>query len=301
MDDRLRVALKAARLASEYCELVRTRNAYSIASKEDGSPVTVADIGSQMIISHCIREAFADDSIVGEESAADVVGFDFSLLDEFLAGKQVHIGDRARALAVGPASSQFWAVDPIDGTKGFLRENGQYAVCLALIVDLHPHIAVVAAPRLGANGTMMYALRGAGSFYSGLDRASFQRARVSTSSRTLCSSLESGHCRLALVHKISKALDLSVHQADSQVKYMMVAMGSASVYVRIPEKGHVEKIWDHAAGVLLVEEAGGFCHDQNGDGLLFPMSGFMDGRVHAIIASCSRQVGLSIAELLSLE
>ena len=88
----------------------------------------------------------------------------------------------------------------------------------------------------------------------------------------MCESVESGHSSHGHSHQISQSLGMSAEpvRLDSQAKYAVVARGEADMYLRLPtRKGYREKIWDHAGGVLVVQEAGGRVTDVHGRDLEF--------------------------------
>ena len=165
---------------------------------------------------------------------------------------------------------RFWTLDPIDGTKGFLRKE-QYAISLALIVDGQIQVALLGCPNLPCEaagekiGTLFYAIRGSGSWSLPLDGESYPRSvHASTESdprqARFCESVESAHTAQGFSAKVAAMLGIMREplRLDSQAKYAVVARGEAEIYLRLPAKfGYKEKIWDHAGGVLLVEEAGG--------------------------------------------
>jgi len=87
-----------------------------------------------------------------------------------------------------------------------------------------------------------------------------------------CESVESGHSNQGESARIAELLGITSepYRIDSQCKYAAVARGDASIYLRMPtKKDYREKIWDHAAGKLVVECAGGRVSDANGDALDF--------------------------------
>jgi 3'(2'), 5'-bisphosphate nucleotidase len=97
------------------------------------------------------------------------------------------------------------------------------------------------------------------------DLTEFSRARF-------CESVESGHSSHGDAAAVAERLGIAEEpvRMDSQAKYAFVASGGAEIYLRMPTRpGYVERIWDHAAGALIVEEAGGRVTDINGKGLEF--------------------------------
>jgi 3'(2'), 5'-bisphosphate nucleotidase len=179
-------------------------------------------------------------------------------------------------------SDRFWTLDPIDGTKGFLRGD-QYAIALALIENGRVVVAAVCCPNLEIPqtnqrpGVVLSAQAGQGTLiYSLDDMALVGRARVSDRGDPamirMCESVEAKHTSHSAAGRISEILGIRADpvRLDSQAKYAVVASGNADVYLRLPSgRRYVENIWDHAGGALLVEEAGGVVSDVSGRPLDF--------------------------------
>ena len=287
----LAVAVEAVRRASLLCSRVQSEIAGSVLEKKDRSPVTVADFGSQAVVCHALREAFPGDEVVAEESSAALrAEGQESLADRVVrvVGEwhgSVDLETVCRWIDIGGGNaiaSRFWTLDPIDGTKGFLRGE-QYAVALALIVDGEVQVAVLGCPNLPVNeggtetGAMLAAIKGHGARAMALDGSvgplAVVASRESDPMRArFCESVESGHTdhsEAAGVASILGIVQPSV-RLDSQAKYAVVARGEADIYMRLPTRpGYVEKIWDHAAGCLVVTEAGGQVTDVHGARLDF--------------------------------
>ena len=174
------------------------------------------------------------------------------------------------ATSTGGGAGRFWTLDPIDGTKGFLRAE-QYAIALALIENGQVVLGVLGCPNLpsatGSDdcGVLMTAIRGSGSKILKLDgTGEGSPVHVSNISDTSLSrfveSVESGHSNQSQSAQIAGRLGITAEpvRMDSQAKYAAVARGDASIYLRMPTRAdYREKIWDHAAGMIVVEEAGG--------------------------------------------
>ena len=288
----LKAALQAVAQASRLCRTVQTTITPEVLDKRDQSPVTIADFASQAVICRGIGDTFPQDPIIAEEDSAALRAPENTA---FLEAVREHIrqlgieqstGDACAWIDRGSASqysSRFWTLDPIDGTKGFLRK-GQYAVALALIVDSRLEIGVLGCPNLPLTtaedspiGTLFYAVRGQGAFVQPLD-SDARPQRINATRTTdpalarFCESVESGHSAHGESAEVAKRLGLTAApvRMDSQAKYATVARGFADVYLRLPTKtGYYEKIWDHAAGVIVVEEAGGKVTDVTGRPLDF--------------------------------
>ncbi|MEM6292838.1 MAG: 3'(2'),5'-bisphosphate nucleotidase [Myxococcota bacterium] len=283
----LSVALAAVREASKVCRTVQATIAPDALEKKDKSPVTVADFASQALVCRALQSAFPADPVIGEEDAGALRGDDgaafrkrvFAELEPFGVGSEddaLAFIDRGGA---NESSSRFWTLDPIDGTKGFLRGD-QYAVALALVVDGALTVAALACPNLPCGehtGTVFWAVKGQGAFHAPLDAEGTQHAaRVSTrddvTQTRLCESYESGHSSHDHSAQVMQRLGITADpvRLDSQTKYGVVARGDAEVYLRLPTRpGYREKIWDHGAGVLIVQEAGGTVTDVAGKPLDF--------------------------------
>jgi len=285
----LQTALAAVRTAAVICQAVQSTFEPETLSKQDKSPVTIADFASQAVICRQIREAFPDDPIVAEEETSDLRAPEQA---DFVTSLRTLI-ERAGISAPGESlldwidagnhdgsARRFWTLDPIDGTKGFLRKE-QFAISLALLENHSLQLAALACPNLSWNtmqGLLFYAVRGQGAWVVPLNDAQAlpQQVHVSQVAQPagagVCESVESGHS----AHDVSALIlqQLGIQRAplrmDSQAKYGAVASGLAEIYLRLPTRpGYSEKIWDHAGGVLVVEEAGGQVTDIHGRPLDF--------------------------------
>jgi len=177
---------------------------------------------------------------------------------------------------------RYWTLDPIDGTKGFLRRE-QYAVALGLIEDGQVALGVLGCPNLptaeGGRGALFAATAGGparsfplgGRAADGEAAIAVDRVRKASEAR-FCESVESGHSDQAESARIASMLGIETepYRIDSQCKYAAVARGDASIYLRMPTRAdYREKIWDHAAGKIIVESAGGRVTDVEGRPLDF--------------------------------
>lgn len=289
----LDIAKSVARTAALLCEDVRRELVLAAMTKEDKSPVTVADFGAQALICRTLAREFPHDPVVGEEDSDSLRQPDASASRD-----AVHrfVTRRAGEAAVddvlawidhgnGAVSPRYWTLDPIDGTKGFLR-NDQYAVALALIEDGDVKVAVLACPNLpvdagrpeGPRGVLFAAVRGRGATVEPLDGGSAVSIRVAGAADPahwrLLESVEKGHGHQSLQERVAHAVGVrgGSMRMDSQAKYGAVARGDAALYLRLPSPktpDYRENIWDHAAGTLVVEEAGGRVTDMFGRGLDF--------------------------------
>ncbi len=253
--------------------------------KDDRSPVTVADLAVQALIGHRL---FPGVPLVGEEDSGPLradAALRASVLDrlheewpEATAETLYEAVDRGDA--EGGKSGRFLVLDPIDGTKGFLRGD-QYAVALAMIEDGTPVAGVLGCPNLPVSATDSGAGRGlvvAGAIGRGthalpLDGNGTDGRQCAVSdvhepvAARICESVEAGHTKHDRTARIREALGSHADpvRVDSQAKYALLALGRAEVYLRIPrDVNRSETIWDHAAGALVVAAAGGRVTDLDG-------------------------------------
>lgn len=293
--DLLDAAHEAASLASAVCRAVQSQlDEVRAIAKDDKSPVTVADFASQAVVAHVLRERLGDIWLIGEEAAdmlrspgheahrkaalmAVRIAWPEATEESMLAAIDDGCGDEP-----GPHDS-FWTLDPIDGTKGFLRGE-QYAVSLAFIEKGTPVVAALGCPNLSLrfdhpfsepdpHGSLYLAMIGQGVQQG---PAGDPNAKLTTMRRPRreagapirsCESVESAHTDQSASSRILAHAGGAGEPArlDSQCKYAVVARGQADAYLRLPtKKGYVEKIWDHAAGALVATEAGAVVTDIDG-------------------------------------
>ena len=280
-------ALEAVRSAAVLCRTVQSEITPEVLTKKDRSPVTVADFGAQALICRALCREFEKDPVIGEEDAESLRQ---PSNERLLARLVEHVG------AVLPGSCEqeicewidrggsheytdrFWTLDPIDGTKGFLRKE-QYAISLSLIVNGEIVLGVLGCPNLPAHpgdpderGVAFVAQKGEGAVSVSLEGET-RPVPVSVSTRSdptairFCESVEKAHSSHDDAARIAKRLGIVADSVrlDSQAKYAVVARGEAEAYLRLPKNDkYREKIWDHAGGVIVVTEAGGRVTDITG-------------------------------------
>ncbi|XP_077213457.1 3'(2'),5'-bisphosphate nucleotidase 1-like [Tasmannia lanceolata] len=312
----LSVAKKAASLAARLCQTVQKALLQSdVQSKSDKSPVTVADYGSQALVSLVLERELpsVSFSMVAEEDSGDLRkdesqeilnritklvndtlssdgAYDISPLstDEVLAAIDSGKSD-------GGPHGRHWVLDPIDGTKGFVRGD-QYAIALALLDEGRVVLGVLACPNLPLTsigcphqhslqnqvGCLFSARIGAGTDMQLLDGSSPTKVSVSAfenpAEASFFESFEAAHSLHGLSSSIAKKLGVQAPpvRIDSQAKYGALARGDGAIYLRFPHQGYREKIWDHAAGCIVVTEAGGVVTDAAGNPLDFSKGKYLD-------------------------
>ncbi|KAG0303369.1 hypothetical protein BGZ98_006756 [Dissophora globulifera] len=289
------VAIHAVLAASKVCQRVFTKlvNGETV-TKKDKSPVTIADYSAQAVVNTFLNSSFPSDPIVGEEDSKDLRGDAGRLMREKVlelanSGLDTPLTEQSiletidRGTYGGGAKGRMWALDPIDGTKGFLRGE-QFAVCLALIIDGQVQVGVMGCPNLpvdaknqdGEKGCLFITVKGQGAFqrnFSSTTEVPISMSDIqSLTDASFCESVESGHSNQSEAAKIAQLLGITKApvRMDSQCKYCSISRGDAEVYLRLPVSAtYEEKIWDHASGSLLVAEAGGIVSDVYGRPLDF--------------------------------
>ncbi len=286
-------ALAAVREASDLTAHVRREMVTDAITKDDRSPVTIADYGAQALVGRRLREAFPEDPLVGEEDSSALKSDEQRAVLEPITGLVARYEPSATPESVcawidyGSAESgeRFWTVDPVDGTKGFLR-GGHFAVALALVIDDQVELGVLGTPHLSdprdpdalGSGSLTVAARGQGTWMVPSNGSDPVRLRVSAQSdptqARLFGSVEAGHTNPGQIGQLISTLEVEVSpvRMDSQAKYVVLAAGGGDLLLRLISSrapDYREKIWDQAAGSLVLEEAGGTITDLDGKPLDF--------------------------------
>jgi 3'(2'), 5'-bisphosphate nucleotidase len=267
----LNIGIKAVMKAALICQIIQQQKMTFI-TKADLSPVTVADMASQATINLEIKNNFPNDPIISEETSLDLDAFMKAEIADLTGINHESIEDLIDYNSNVSISDRWWTIDPIDGTKGFINGR-QYAICLALLLKDKVKVAIIGCPNLNG-GTLFYAVEGEGSWEMPLKGGEAKRISVSDNTHDLVmvESVEKAHSSHSASIDIAKKLNITREtlRIDSQAKYGIVARGDASMYLRIHTvKTYQEKVWDHAAGVLLVREAGGVVTDWTGQDVVF--------------------------------
>ncbi|KAA8531083.1 hypothetical protein F0562_005792 [Nyssa sinensis] len=315
-DKELAAAKKAASLAARLCQKVQKALLESdVQSKSDKTPVTVADYGSQAIVSFVLERELSSEtfSLVAEEDSGDLrkegaqetLERITKLVNDTLASDGTYnvspLSSEDVLVAIdsgkseGGSRGRHWVLDPIDGTKGFVRGD-QYAIALALLDEGKVALGVLACPNLplssiGSNsqhsspdkvGCLFSAKVGAGTDMQSLGGSPPIKVHVSATENpeeaSFFESFEAAHSMHDLSSSIAKKLGVKAPpvRIDSQAKYGALSRGDGAIYLRLPHEGYREKIWDHAAGYIVVTEAGGVVTDAAGNPLDFSQGKYLD-------------------------
>ena len=210
--------------------------AFVVEHKDDNSPLTQADLESQRIIVAGLQKVTPDIPILAEESAT-------------------------APWSVRSAWRELWVVDPLDGTREFVKRNGEFTINVALVVEHEPVLGVVSAPALGqifwgAAGLGAYRRLQAGENERVHTAPPQQPARV-VGSRSHASPETAAFLKRLGPHVLSAV--------GSSLKFCLVAQGKADLYPRFGATSE----WDTAAGQAILEAAGGHVTRMDGHRLRY--------------------------------
>lgn len=195
---------------------------FNITSKADTSPLTAADLAAHQIIVQALTALTPDIPVLSEE-AADI------------------------GWAVRQHWQRYWLVDPLDGTKEFIKRNGEFTVNIALIEQGEPVLGVVHAPVLAKT---YYAASGLGAFVK--TASDVQKIHVSQASKVVRVVGSRSHPSPDLAGYLTQFEQHEMVPVGSSLKFCLVAEGAADIY---PRFGPTMQ-WDTAAGHIVALEAG---------------------------------------------
>jgi 3'(2'), 5'-bisphosphate nucleotidase len=223
----LEAAREAARLSGD--DLREAYDRFKVVPDAPADITTDADRRSQEIILMHLHQAFPGDALCAEEETPTLA-------------KAPHTGAR------------LWIVDPIDGTRGFARKNGEFSVMIAFVHDGRPAVGVVLEP---AKERLTYAVAGQGCWRQDGQATQPVACHVSNVSNLAEANLTQSHSRSPGTRsKQLEALNPAriVETYSAGIKLALVARGEADLYLNTYEAFHD---WDICAGHVLVQEAGG--------------------------------------------
>jgi 3'(2'), 5'-bisphosphate nucleotidase len=198
---------------------------FSVTEKDDRSPLTEADLASHRHIVAGLQALTPDLPILSEESA-DI------------------------PYATRRQWQRYWLVDPLDGTKEFIKRNGEFTVNIALIADGVPVLGVVHVP---VSGTTYAGQAGRGAFREDPTGARVPLQVTAERQRPLRVVGSRSHAGESLLAFLQRVGDHEIVSMGSSLKLCLVADGSADIYPRLGPTSE----WDTAAAQAVVEAAGG--------------------------------------------
>ncbi|CBI18595.3 unnamed protein product, partial [Vitis vinifera] len=317
----LDVAVRAIQMACSLCQRVQesliSKTNSQIQSKDDNSPVTIADWSVQATVSWLLSKCFGSRnvSIMAEEdvqniSKAGTAGLLEAVVktvNECLAdaprfgliGPEMVLGTKevleaiSRCNSEGGQTGRFWVLDPVDGTLGFVRGD-QYAIALALIEDGEVVLGVLGCPNYPmkkecGKAWMQPLLNGNKKLEWPNSARPVQVSSIDNPAlATFCEPVEKANSSHSFTTGLAHSVGLRKQplRVYSMVKYAAIARGDAEIFMKFARAGYKEKIWDHAAGVAIIQEAGGMVTDAGGRPLDFSKGIYLEGLDRGIIA-CS--------------
>ena len=197
-------------------------------------PVTAADRAASRIIVEGLAEAFPDDAILSEEED-DVV-------------------------AVRLGSERVWIIDPIDGTAGFVKKDGDFAVQIGLAEQGKAVVGVVLLP---FHGVTYYAAKGAGAFKESADGSTQVRASTETDYSKMYMAVSRNHPS-PKIRNVFQSLGLAgeLNRGSVGLKIGLIAEKACDLYIHLSPR---TKLWDTCAPQVILEEAGGRLTDLFGE------------------------------------
>lgn len=224
--------LDIARLAGdEILQIYHHADDFDVERKADNSPLTKADRASHQLIKSHLNKSFPGIPMLSEE------------------GKEIGWQERRDW-------QQYWLVDPLDGTKEFIKKNGEFTVNIALIREQHPFLGVVYAPVLD---TFYYSDPEIGAFKQTGSQSPL-RLQVNVPQNGIIAAQSRSHPAEAEKAFYSRLDVRDVLRVGSSLKLCMVAEGRAHLYYRYNPTWE----WDTAAGQAVVEAAGGYVYSNGG-------------------------------------
>ncbi len=225
----------AARAGEKILEIYANPSRFAVDSKDDGSPLTVADKIAHGLIQTALENLDSSIPVLSEESGRAVF--------------------RARS-----GWNTFWLVDPLDGTKEFVNRNGEFTVNIALIENGAPILGVVHTP---VKDVSHYAAINVGAFKKSGDRAgrSIAVRKMPVDSAIMVTSRSHSGIEVAQFQQNlqCRGRRVKIARMGSSLKICLVAEGSADIYPRLGPTSE----WDTAAAQCVLEVAGGEITDLN--------------------------------------
>ena len=218
--------LETAKMAGDaIMEVYRQKDLFDrVDYKTDDSPLTLADQRSHEIIKKRLEEKYGEIPIISEE------------------GKEIPYDTRKEWMA-------FWCVDPLDGTKEFIKRNGEFTVNIALVYDQQPIIGVIFIPEAGL---FYYGSKSDGAFKKAVDSKAAS-IKISGKKEKLTAVQSRSHTSEDEMEVLRSFPIEQYVTTGSSIKFCLVADSTADLYYR---HGPTME-WDTAAGQAILEAAGG--------------------------------------------
>jgi len=225
-----------ARKAGDEIMKIYANAEHGVEYKEDNSPLTEADKASHAVITEGLRALCPDIPVISEESAEI----------PYIERKDWQ---------------SFWLVDPLDGTKEFIKRNGEFTVNIALVKGRLPFFGMILIP---ARDKLYYGGEGIGAFRVDFARGEAERIGSRPAARKPIAAVSRSHLSRE-TRKIVGRLDAETLAAGSALKFTLIAEGEADIYPRLGPTWE----WDTAAGHAIAEAAGAFVSKPDGQSLIY--------------------------------
>jgi 3'(2'), 5'-bisphosphate nucleotidase len=212
---------------------------FQVQHKADESPLTIADQAANEIICHLLENLAVKYPIISEEN------------------KSIDFEERKKY-------THYWLVDPLDGTKEFIKRNGEFTVNIALIESQHPVLGVVYAPVLEE---MYFAVKEEGAFLVKENLTiQLHASRFSKKDKNLSVVCSRSHLNEATQNFVDELDEPKLVAQGSSLKFLILAKGEAHLYPRLAPTME----WDTGAAQIILEEAGGrVLHAETKEPLLY--------------------------------
>jgi 3'(2'), 5'-bisphosphate nucleotidase len=198
--------------------------AFAVQRKDDNSPLTLADLESQRVIIDGLKLLTPEIPILSEESAA-------------------------APWAERQTWRELWVVDPLDGTREFVKRNGEFTINIALVVQHEPVLGVVCAP---AQNVTYWGVAGVGAF-TRAHQAATRAIHTTPPQRPVRVLASRSHASAQTAAYLARLGPHVASGVGSSLKFCLIAEGKADLYVRFGATSE----WDTAAGQAVLEAAGG--------------------------------------------
>ena len=198
--------------------------AFAVQNKDDNSPLTLADLESQRVIVDGLKGITPDIPILSEESAA-------------------------APWAERRTWRELWVVDPLDGTREFVKRNGEFTINIALVVEHEPVLGLVSAP---AQKLTYWGIAGVGAFTRPRDGEA-RRIHTAPPQKPLRVVGSRSHASSQTAAYLARLGPHVMSSVGSSLKFCLLAEGKAELYPRFGATSE----WDTAAGQAVLEAAGG--------------------------------------------
>lgn len=211
------------------------QNIVSSNLKADMSPITLADSESNRIISEGLNYYYPKIPIISEENN------------------------------IRKNTELFWCIDPLDGTKEFLRKNGEFTVNISLLKDKEPIVGVVSVP---AEKSFYFAIKGKGAYK--IQYGSMRKIKVrKLNQNSIKVGISRSHNNDETLNFLNK-YNVEHVPLGSSLKFLLLAEGKLDFYPRFG----TTCLWDIAASYVIIKEAGGFVKDKHGENDIFNFNNF---------------------------